>query len=112
MFATLKAKVIALLFSTALLPVLARLCVALLGPVFRAIALPPAELKSLIGFLGGVTQTTPVLSTYTAAEVTEIGTTILSLLNAVITDFGLPLTEAQVKALLAAIANRLPATVV
>lgn len=108
MFSSLKAKLITLLFSAALLPILARLCVALLAPVFRSLELPPADLKDIIAFLGGLAPTMPALDGYAQTEVMEIGTTILLLLEGAIAGFGLRVTPVQLRTLLAEIASQLP----
>lgn len=109
MITSLMRTLVALLFSAALLPLLARLAVALLGPVFRSLALPPADLKALVGFIAGVNPMLPELAGYEAAEVREIGDTVRALLEGVAAGFQVAITPVQLRALLAAIADRLPA---
>lgn len=102
------------LFSATLLPTLVRLVHALLAPVLRAIALPAAELATVLRMaaaeLRGEDPTVTPLGGYTLAETNEVIESLALLLRGVADDFKFAaLTNDRIAALLDGVANRVAA---
>lgn len=101
-----------LLFRVAFAP-LVRVTTAALAPVFGALALDKTQIKSLVVKVASVLQAQPVtyevMGIYSALQQQEIVEGVADTVKAVLADFGITQSNADVGKLLAAVADKLGA---